>query len=255
MAAASRFDTSLEMALDPVAFARAVGIEADPAQARLLRSTSKRILLCCTRQWGKSTTTALRAAHRAIYRPGSLVLCVSPTDRQSGLLFDKVIEYMRKAPDSPRRVEDNKRSARLANGSRIVSLPGSADTIRGYSAPDMVLVDEAAFCEDALFGAVSPMLAVSGGELALLSSPYGKRGKYYEAWEASYGKEGDWECLRVPATECARISPDFLERERREMPEWLYRQEYGCEFVETLDSVFTHDQVQGALEDGEVLFG
>lgn len=251
MALARNLDAELELALDPVAFARAVGIEADPAQSRLLRSTAKRILLCCTRQWGKSTTTALRAAHRAIYRPGSLVLCVSPTDRQSGLLFDKVIEYLRKAPDPPRRVEDNKRSARLSNGSRIVSLPGSADTIRGYSAPNMVLVDEAAFCEDALFGAVGPMLAVSDGEIALLSTPYGKRGNYYEAWENG---GADWERLRVPAVECPRITVEFLAKEKATMPDWLYRQEYGCEFVETLDSVFTHDQVEGALEDGETLF-
>lgn len=253
MAARARnFDAELELALDPVAYARAVGIDADPAQSRLLRSTRKRILLCCTRQWGKSTTSALRAAHRATYRPNSLVLCVSPTDRQSGLLFDKVIEFLRKAPDSPKRLEDNKRSVRLANGSRIVSLPGSPDTIRGYSAPNMVLVDEAAFCEDDLFGAVGPMLAVSDGDIALLSTPHGKRGAFYDAWEEG-GPE--WERLRVTAEECPRISAEFLDQERRERPAWLFRQEYMCEFTETLDGVFTSGQVDGALEDGEVLFG
>lgn len=252
MAARARnFDAELELALDPVAYAREVGIAADEAQSRLLRSSSKRILLCCTRQWGKSTTTAIRAAHRATYRPGSLVLCVSPTDRQSGLLFDKVIEFLRKAPDSPKRLEDNKRSVRLVNGSRVVSLPGSADTIRGYSAPNMVLVDEGAFCEDPLFGAVAPMLAVSGGELAILSTPYGRRGAYYEAWE----KGGDdWERHLVTAYDCPRITAEFLEEQRRTMPEWLFRQEFLCEFVETMDSVFTHEQVSGALEDGETLF-
>lgn len=253
MAARSRdFDADLELALDPVAFARAVGIEADPAQSRLLRSTRKQIALCCTRQWGKSTTAALRASHRAIYRPGSLILCVSPTDRQSAELFDKIAAILKVAPGAPKRTEDNKRSTRLTNGSRVVSLPGSADTIRGYSAPDMVLVDEAAFCEDALFGAVGPMLAVSDGEIVLLSTPYGKRGVYYEAWERG---GDDWERLRVTAAECPRISPEFLERQRRTMPAWLYQQEYECVFTETLDGVFTSEQVSGALEDGETLFG
>lgn len=250
--AARNLNAELELALDPVAYAAAVGIDADAAQAKLLRSTRKRILLNCTRQWGKSTTSALRASHRATYRPGSLVLCVSPTDRQSGLLFDKVIEFLRKAPDSPKRLEDNKRSVRLANGSRIVSLPGSPDTIRGYSAPNMVLVDEAAFCEDALFGAVGPMLAVSNGEIALLSTPCGKRGEFYTVWT-----EGgdDWERIRVTAEECPRISPEFLAEQRRTMPAWLYRQEYCAEFCETLDGVFTSDQIDMALEDGETLFG
>lgn len=251
MAAVSRdFDAELELALDPVAFAREVGLEADPAQSRLLRSTAKRILLCCTRQWGKSTTAALRAGHRAIYRPGSLVLCVSPSDRQSAELFDKIAHVVKSAPYAPKRVEDNKRSMRLANGSRIVCLPGSPDTIRGYSAPNMVIVDEAAFCEDALFGAVAPMLAVSDGEMVLLSTPYGKRGAYYEAWEHG-GK--DWERLRVTAPECPRISAEFLAEQRRTMPAWLYEQEYMAVFTETLNSVFTSEQVEGALEDGDVL--
>ncbi len=251
MAAGARnLDLELELALDPVAFAAAVGINADPAQSRLLRSTSKRILLCCTRQWGKSTTAGLRASHRAIYRPGSLVLCVSPSDRQSAELFDKIASVVKAAPYSPKRTEDNKRSMRLANGSRIVCLPGSPDTIRGYSAPDMVIVDEAAFCEDSLFGAVAPMLAVSNGEMMLLSTPYGKRGAFYKAW-ADGGD--DWERLRVTAPECQRISAEFLEEEERTRPAWLFAQEYMAVFTETLDGVFTSEQVQGAIEDGDVL--
>lgn len=251
MGAARDLDDDLRMALDPVRFARRVGIDPDPAQAKLLRSRSKRVLLCCTRQWGKSTTAGLRAAHCAIYEPGSLVICVSPTDRQSALLFDKIAGFVRLAPHAPKRTEDNKRSMRLANGSQVVSLPGSAETIRGFSAPRKVIVDEAAFVDDALFGAVGPMLAVSDGDLELLSTPYGKRGGYYEAWDQ--GGDG-WTRIRVPAQECPRISAEFLESERRRIPDWLFRQEYGCEFVETLDSVFTHDQVHGALCDGEALF-
>lgn len=239
------------MGLDSAAFARSVGVDVDEHQRRVLESTSRRLLLNCTRQFGKSTTAALKASHRIVHTPNSLVLCVSPSDRQSGLLFDKVAELVKKCTYAPKRVEDNKRSMRLANGSHLVSLPGSPETIRGYSGPNLVIVDEAAFCEDALFGAVAPMLAVSNGQLALLSTPCGKRGAFYEAWENG---ADDWDRLRVPASECARISPAFLEVQRRTMPGWLYRQEYDCEFVETLDSVFTHDQVTSAIVDEEALF-
>jgi hypothetical protein len=254
MAAASRnLYSELEYALDPVAWASVVAPELtlDPAQAKVLRSKSRRWLLCCTRQWGKSTTTALRAAHRAIYRPGSLVICVSPTDRQSGLLFDKIADFVRRAPQAPERNEDNKRSMTLVNGSRVVSLPGSPDTIRGYSAPDMVLVDEAAFCEDKLFGAVMPMLATNDGELGLLSSPHGKLGSFYEAWAS-----GDeyWHRIRVQANECPRISPEFLAREARMMPAWLFAQEYMCQFTDRIDAVFSSEQVEGAMVEGKGLF-
>ena len=253
MAAVARdLSAELELALDPCAFARAVGITPDAPQSMVLRSTAPRLLLNCTRQFGKSTVAAILGAHRALYQPNRLVLCVSPTDRQSAELFDKIAHFVRKAPNAPKRVEDNKRSMRLANGSRVVSLPGSPDTIRGYSGPHLVIVDEAAFCEDALFGAVGPMLVVSRGDLVMLSTPYGKRGQFYEVWEN--GGE-DFVRLSVPALECSRIDPAVLEREKRTMPDWLFRQEYGCEFVETLDAVFTHAQVTGALCEGETLFG
>lgn len=234
---------------DPVAFAQTCGVRPDPWQAQVLRSKSRRIILCCCRQSGKSTTIAIRVAHRAIYRPNWLALCIAPSFRQSSLLFEKIADNIKKNPAAPARLEDNKTQLELANGSRVITLPDNPDTIRGFT-PNEVLVDEAAWVSDETFAALRPMLIVSGGELALLSTPYGKRGEFYETWERG-GQ--DWERLQVKADDCPRISAHELERERREMPAWLFRQEYGCEFVETLDSVFTHDQVQGVLERGEEL--
>ncbi|MBD0328066.1 MAG: hypothetical protein ICV68_16700 [Pyrinomonadaceae bacterium] len=67
------------MALDRVAFARAVGLaEPDPWQQDLLRSTSQRVLLNCCRQSGKSTMAAVLALHQALYHSDSLVLCLAP---------------------------------------------------------------------------------------------------------------------------------------------------------------------------------
>ena len=64
--------------------------------------------------------------------------------------------------------------------------------------------------EDELYFAVRPMLAVSGGALMMLSTPYGKRGVFFEEWS---GGEG-WERYEVPASRCPRISEGFLEEER-----------------------------------------
>ena len=79
----------LKFALDRVAFAEKLGITPDPWQRHLLRSTSDRILLNCSRQSGKSTMTAVTALHRALYHPGSLILCLAPALRQSQELFGK----------------------------------------------------------------------------------------------------------------------------------------------------------------------
>ena len=133
----------------------------------------------------------------------------------------------------------------LENGSRIISLPGQEASIRGYSNVDLIIEDEAARVSDDLYRAIRPMLAVSGGRLLLLSTPFGKRGHFYEEWTNGNG----WEKVIIPATECSRISPDFLEQERHALGEWWFQQEYMCEFVEAEDQFFNHDEIMEALDD------
>ena len=139
---------------------------------------------------------------------------------------------------------DNEMSMLFPNGSRIVGLPGNEETIRGFSAVSLLLVDEASRVPDDLYLAVRPMLAVSGGALWLMSTPCGKRGFFWETWER--GGPG-WEKVRVTAHECTRIRSEVLEEERRTMGERWFRQEYLCEFTEAEDGVFEREMVQRAI--------
>jgi hypothetical protein len=141
---------------------------------------------------------------------------------------------------------DNEISLEFPNGSRIVGLPGTEGTIRGFSAVALLLVDEAARVSDELYMAIRPMLAVSDGTLWLMSTPFGKRGFFYETW-ANGGAE--WERFRAPATECARIKEAFLEEERATMGERCFRQEYLCEFEDAVSGVFVRELVEGAITD------
>jgi tRNA(Met) C34 N-acetyltransferase TmcA len=168
------------LALDRAAFARELGLEPDPWQERLLRSSSDRVLLNCCRQSGKSTMTGLIALHRALYHPGSLILCLAPALRQSQELFGKVLGFYRDLgrPVAPQ--AERKLSLELENDSRIVTLPGTEKTIRGFSGAALLIVDEAARVDDELYFAVRPMLAVSGGALMMLTTPHGKRGVFFE---------------------------------------------------------------------------
>jgi len=235
----------LAMALDPVLLAREAGIEPDPWQERLLRSSAPRVLLNCCRQSGKSTMAAVLAAHTALYQPGSLVLVLSPTLRQSQESFRKVLGVYR-ALDRPVPAEaETKLSLELENGSRIVSLPGKESTTRGFSAVALLVVDEAARVPDDLYHSVRPMLAVSGGRLVGLSTPFGTRGWWYEAWRSS----DPWLRFEVPATECPRIPAAFLEEERRSLGEWWYRQEYCCEFLDAQTQAFGREDVERAFTE------
>jgi Terminase large subunit, T4likevirus-type, N-terminal len=236
----------LRLALDRGAFARKLGIVPDPWQADLLRSTSRRILLNCSRQSGKSTLAAVLALHRGLYHPGSLVLCLAPALRQSQELFGKIAAFYRDLGRPVPAQGERRLSLELENGSRVITLPGSEKTIRGFSGVSMIIVDEAARVEDALYFSVRPMLAVSGGSLMMLSTPWGRRGVFYSEW--TEGGEG-WERYRVPAHQVPRITPEFLEEERKALGEWFFAQEYMTEFRETEDSVFPAEVVEAAFTD------
>ncbi len=236
----------LRHALDPVSWAEeALGLELDGWQAEVLRSQGKRDLLNVTRQGGKSTVAAALALHAALYRASSLTLLVSPSLRQSGELFRKLLELRDKLPVQPELLEDNRLSMSVKSGGRVVSLPGSEATIRGYSGATLIIEDEAARVDDALYMAVRPMLATSGGRLILMSTPFGKRGHYWEAWDQ--GKT--WRRVEVPATRCPRISREFLEEERLAMPAFWFEAEYMCQFLESSDTFFPYDLVEAALRD------
>lgn len=227
------------MGLDPsIMFSQATGDQPDPWQRAVLRSDAPRLLLNCCRQSGKSTTVAALALHTALFSPDSLVLLLSPSQRQSGELFRKVADQYqalgRPVPTAGPR--DNQLRLQLRNGSRVVSLPGTEGTVRGFSGVDLLVIDEAARVADPLYLSLRPMLAVSRGRLVALSTPHGRRGWWFEAW-TSTGEP--WERVRVPASECPRIDREFLDEERLVLgPRW-FAQEYCCSFEESVGGVFS----------------
>src|SRR5829696_6545259 len=159
----------LSRALDPVLLARDAGLEPDPWQADLLRTMPRRALLLCSRQSGKSTVTSLMALWKAIYEPNALVLLVSPSQRQSGELFRTTMNFHARLQGAPTLSAESALRAELSNGTRIVSLPGTEKTIRGFAGANLVVIDEAARVEDELLAAVRPMLATSNGHLIALT--------------------------------------------------------------------------------------
>jgi hypothetical protein len=129
----------LRLALDRVAFAEKLGIVPDGWQGDFLRCSSDRVLLNCSRQSGKSTMSAVIA----LYHPGSLVLCLASALRQSQELFAKIAGFYRDLGRPVPAQGERKLSLELENDSRIITLPGSEKTIRGFSGAALLLVDEA----------------------------------------------------------------------------------------------------------------
>lgn len=225
------------------------GLDPDPWQIDVLSSHAQRILLLCTRQAGKSSVASALALLTAIIEAPALILLLSPTQRQSGELFrDKFMRLFENLGKPMRVARQTALTLDLVNGSRILSLPSNESGIRGYSGVTLLIVDEASRVPDALYQSIRPMLAVSKGRLIALSTPFGKRGWFYDEWVSS----NDWQRFNITAEECRRISPEFLAEERQSMGERWFRQEYLCSFEDTIDAVFNTEDIHAALSD-EVL--
>jgi hypothetical protein len=249
--ASQRRQARLEaLRLDPLHLFRLAGIIPDPWQRDVYGSTTTgRFLNLCSRQCGKSTVAAAVALKTALLSPGSLALLLSPSLRQSAELFRKVIDLYRRTGRPVLPARELALTLELVNGSRIVSLPESEQTIRGYSGVALLVIDEAARVSDDLYRAVRPMLAVSGGRLLALCTPFGKRGWFFSEWVS--GRE--WQRVMIRADECPRISKAFLAEERASLGERCFRQEYECSWEDATGAVFRGVDIAAAFAPADVL--
>lgn len=229
--------------LSPLELAEAAGITPDDWQRDLLTSQAQQTILLCSRQSGKSTVSALLGLHQALYTPHSLVLLLSPSQRQSQELFRKVKDFYTELPTKTELAQESALRLEFHNGSRIVVLPGKESTVRGFSGVSLLIVDEAARVEDQLYFSIRPMLAVSQGRIILLSTPFGSRGFFWKEYAEGEG----WQRVRVTATECPRIDPAWLEKEKARIGSWWASQEYDCEFCDSVDQIFSSADIFRAV--------
>jgi hypothetical protein len=219
--------TALALALDPARLLSARGLQPDPWQREFLLAPDRQVLLNCSRQSGKSTVVAALALHTLLFVPDSLVLLLSPSLRQSVEIFRKLLDGYDALRRPLRAIRRTTFQLELANGSRVVSLPGREHTLRSFSGVNLLVLDEAARIPDVLYRSVRPMLAVSRGRLVALSTPFGQRGWFFDEWRGN----GPWKKVRITWRDCPRITPDFIAEEVRALGESWVRQEYECEFT------------------------
>jgi hypothetical protein len=221
-----------------------LAIRLDPWQAAALTTGRHDILLLVTRQGGKGEVATLLALDKILNDPGSTVVVVSRADRQAKRLLRRIKRRYRQLAGVPAVVTDSQYAFELINGSEVLALPGSEETIRGIEAVDLLIVDEAALVPDDLFGAVYPMLATTDGRCVAMSTARGRRGWFWHEWEQG-GDE--WHRERITWEQIPRFNPEWIARTRRRLGEWLFRQEFGCEFLDTDDQVFASELIARAF--------
>lgn len=237
----------------------------DKVQSQILRSKARQIICNCHRQWGKSFTIATKGLHYAIYNPGSEILIASATLKQSEEMFKKVSDAS-KYIDRLETIGNSLTKMLLKNGSRVITLPGTGSSVRSYTAPDLIILDEASWAVEELYAAIRPMMLMSKGQIILISTPHGKQGFFYNVWSHHgevdpHGNEvveldDNWERYRVRVTENPRVTKDYIEKERAEFGDRYVEQEYMCKFVETEEQVFPSDLIKSMFaKNVNPLFG
>ena len=234
----------LKLFLNPCELFNRSQLIPDQWQKQVLLSNSKRIILLTARQVGKSTVTAALALHQAILKDSALILIASPSLRQSSELFKKIKQFLNCI--SLKTLSESQTQLELENQSRIVCLPGSEQTIRGYSAPDLLIIDEASMIADDLFSAMTPMLVSNkNARIILLSTPKGERGIFHKIWSAN----NDYLKIKVTADDCNRFEKSFLDQELINMGKNMFLQEYYCQFIAGAYKYFEQDKINKLFED------
>ena len=249
MARSNSINHDLAVALSPVVFARSLGIEPDSWQSEVLRTDSKRIILNCARQTGKSSIVAILALHHALCQDKSMVLIISHTLQQAAETFRKCSAYYRQIAQPVLSITESVHRLELQNGSRIVTLTGQRpESIRGFSNVSLLIIDEAARVPDESYHAARPMVAVSDGRVILLSTPLGRRGFFWDTW----ANTADWLKIEINADQCPRFTQAFLREEKQTLPDWFFRQEYFNFFAEVVSSVFRLEDIEAAFNHPEL---
>ena len=231
----------------------------DGWQEEVMTSQERYMILNCSRQSGKSSILMVKAFHKALTTENALILIIAE-QRQSNEDLRKIRElqaayskYLKKTYGGKLVLSlktDNVTSLEFANGSRIIALPAN-EKVRGFSAPTMVILDEAARLRDEVFVAVDPMLEVSNGQLILASTPEGTSGFFHREWDNPRYQKAKFE---VPWQFCPRIKQESIEEKRILYGEAFIAQEYECRFLDELTALFTETALQQSIDAGEDVF-
>ena len=205
-----------------------------PKQAEVMDSDARYLILCCNRQWGKTTTIALKALHRAITIPDQTIVILSRSKMQANILIERARMFAVRLGKKIRRAMGHQFSLKLDNGSQIFAVAHTTDTSVGPTA-NVLIVDEAALVKDLVYFSVSPTTARTHGDIWLMSTPRRPAGFFYNVWHSD---DARWHRIFSPVSDCPDIDPAFLEMQKR-ADEVKYNQDFLCMFQQPADRLFS----------------
>lgn len=191
-------------------------------------------LICGSRGSGKSSVAAAAVFRESVLN-GNFAAVISATEMQ-------VTEFHRNFTHIWNRYHDllgisgdvQKTQAEFSNGGRVVTRPASEVSVRGLHGVKLLVLSEASRIPDALASAIDPVLVISKGRRIAESTPFGKRGWFWEAWDKTVNQNHPtiWTPALIPWNKCPRITPMDYQNYTDSFGELMAKQEYGCEFLD-----------------------
>ena len=225
--------------VDPVSFFKLVtGFDPYPDQMRKLSDPKRVIVDISGRQTGKSLTWGVRAMWHTLLQ-GGLAVVVSRTEQHAMEFFRKSVLHALELQEDLKGLvrRQTLKMVEWDNSGRILCIPSRPESVRSYT-PDLLIIDEAAYVDDAVFVAARPALVKSRGTLIVSSTPFGKRGKAYQYYRSERSS-----VYNTPVTECPGISEEELKglRDDPTMTELEWRQEYLAQFIDEAEQYIPHE--------------
>jgi len=201
----------------------------------------KRCCFVMGRQSGKDFTIACYTLWLCITNSNQKVLLVSPAQRQSDLLYERILTFIASNNELFDSVEKStSETCQFTNNSKIKSLP-STTYIRGETSVTLCVMNEA---RDFLNGnevmaSVLPMLSICKGSLVIMSSASGCSGILWD-----YFNNPLFIKMKLPSSVNRYIDPNWLEEQRNILSANFYQMEFEAQFSESVDNFFSIGTIQ-----------
>jgi len=224
-------------------------------EAELLNDSEKKLrVIRKSRQVGITTTIAHEVVWKGILFSNKLILIISPSDRQSQIVMTKIHAIIDSNEELKKEIiKRNLSEIIFSNNSKIFSLPNNPDRFRGFAATDIYLDEAAHFLNDEpVWAVIKPMLIATKGTLTIISTPFGKRGLFFEQYQYAVNQKGlDPEVKFYdffPSTISPLINDVDLEKEKKNMTDLEFQQEYLGEFVEAVDTYIPMELIEPCVD-------
>ena len=236
----------------------AIGYKPYPYQQTIHDCLSKFRTAIIGRQSGKSEVASIEASFEVMFKVGSVGWVVAPTYEQASIVFERVASLVKiadKLIPGKRKLSVSNRNLRITvehynddgtyrGRTRFQGKSAdNEDNLRGASL-NYLIIDEAAMVDANVWNAaLAPTLTTTDGWVLIITTPKGYNW-VYDFYEM--GLEEDiaptdkrYASWQIPTWDANPSVPEaFFLQQKKILPERIYMQEFGAEFLSDSGGVF-----------------